>query len=238
MYLFCIDTYKNGCLNTDDFVIVEDFKMKFILTAGNSKIQKAMLLLNSYLFDTSTPLLRENMEVEHIFPQKWDNAYFTWTEEEAKKYIDKIGNKIPFEKKLNIKASNGFYSKKKEEYAKSQNKEVLQLTTIQDWTKDNIDFRAEEMVNRLAEFFEENLKSSVITKKLICYTGGTKTVTINYVTSKTSKKYVVIQDDNGKIDQNEFDVFEDAVISIDKGLFLYGQEVFVDEEYKNFKNCL
>ena len=238
VYLFCIDTYKNGCLDTDDFVIVDDFKTKLILTAGSSKIQKAMLLLNSYLFDNSTPLLQEIMEVEHIFPQKWDATYFTWTDEDAKKYIDKIGNKIPFEKKLNIKASNGFFSKKKEEYAKSQNKEVLELTKNQDWTKENIDTRADEMADRLEEFFEENLKSSVITKKLICYTGGTKIVTINYVTSKTYKKYVVIQNDNGKIEQNEFDVFENAVISIDKGLFLYGQEIFVDEECKDFKNCL
>ena len=67
------------------------------------------------------------------------------------------------------------------------------------------------MSNRLIDFFEANLKSTIITKKLICYTGGTKTITINYFTSKTNKKYVVIQDDNGTIEKNEFDVFEDAV---------------------------
>lgn len=238
VYIFCIDTYKNGYLNTDGYVIVDDFKTRFIITAGNSKIQKAMLLLNSYLFDWTTPLLQENMEVEHIFPQKWDNAYFTWTEAEAKKYIDMIGNKIPFEKKLNIKAGNGFYSKKKEEYSKSFNKEVRDLTKIQDWTKDNIDLRGEEMSERLIAFFEDNLKSTIISKKIICYKGGTKTVTINFVSSRTSKKYVVIQEDNGKVEQKEYEVFEDAVISIDKGLFLYGQEVFVDEEYKNFRSCL
>lgn len=238
IYLFCINTYRTGMLNTDDFVIVDNLKTQLILTAGNSKIQKALLLLNSYLFDNTTPLLQENMEIEHIFPQKWDTAYFTWSDAEAKKYIDLIGNKIPFEKKLNIKAGNGFFSKKKEEYSKSSNKEVLELTKIRDWTKDNIDARAEELANRLIAFFEENLKSSVSIKKLICYKGGTKTATINQVISKTTTKYIVIQEDNGKKEQTEFPVFEDALISIDKGLFLYGQEVYVDEEYKNFKECL
>jgi len=238
VFLFCIDTYKNGFFNTDDYVMLDDFKTKFILTAGSSKIQKAMLLLNSYLFDNTTPLLQENMEVEHIFPQKWDNAYFTWSEIEAKKYIDKIGNKIPFEKKLNIKASNAFFSKKKEEYAKSQNKEVLELTVKNDWTKFDIDSRADEMADRLTTFFEENLKSTTVTKDLICYKGGTKKVVISLVSSKTKEKYIVIQDDNGIIEQKEYDSIEDALISIDKGLFLYGQEVYLDEQFKNFKDYL
>ena len=238
VYLFCIDTYKNGFLNTDDYVIVDDFKTKLILTAGSSKIQKALLLLNSYLFDNSTPLLQEIMEVEHIFPQKWDNAYFTWTETEAKKYIDKIGNKIPFEKKLNIKASNGFFSKKKEVYAKSQNKEILELTVKNDWTKFDIDSRTDEIADRLTTFFEENLKSTTITKDLICYKGGTKKVVISLVSSKTKENYIVIQEDNGKIERKEYNSIEDALISIDKGLFLYGQEVYLDEQYKNFKDYL
>lgn len=238
VYLFCIDTYKNGILNADGYEIMENFKTMLILTAGSSKIQKSVLLLNSYLFDVSTPLLPENIDVEHIFPQKWDDAYFTWSEAEAKNYIDKIGNKIPFEKKLNIKASNGFYSKKKNEYAKSKNKEVIKLTEIEDWTKNDIDSRADKMGDRLIAFFKENLKSTVRTKKLICYKGGTKTVTISLVSSKVVSKYVVTQEDNGKTTQAEYNVFEDAVISIDKGLFLYGQEVFVDDEYKNFKACL
>lgn len=238
VYLFCIDTYKSGLINTDDYVIVENFKTQLILTAGNSKIQRALLLLNSYLFDKTTSLLQENMEIEHIFPQKWDTSYFTWTDTEAKKYIDLIGNKIPFEKKLNIRAGNGFYSKKKEEYLKSNNKEVLELAKINDWTKENIDTRANEIGTRLSSFFEENLKSTVNTKKLICYKGGSKTATINMITSKTSTKYEVIQKDNEKSEQTDFSVFEDALISIDKGLFLYGQEIYVDEEYKNFKNLL
>ena len=94
------------------------------------------------------------------------------------------------------------------------------------------------MADRLLIFFEENLKSTTVTKDLICYKGGTKTVAISLVSSKTKEKYIVMQEDNGKMEQKEYDSIEDALISIDKGLFLYGQEVYLDEQYKNFKDYL
>ena len=59
-----------------------------------------------------------------------------------KKKIECIGNKIPLEKRLNIQASNGFFSKKQEYYRKSKIAIARSLADHQsDWTIDNIDER-------------------------------------------------------------------------------------------------
>ena len=42
--------------------------------------------------------------------------------------VEHIGNKIPFEKRLNIIASNGYFAKKKESYRKSKVGILLELT--------------------------------------------------------------------------------------------------------------
>ena len=61
---------------------------------------------------------------------------------EVKKKVECIGNKIPLEKRLNIQASNGFFSKKQESYRKSNIAIARSLANIQgDWTIDNIDER-------------------------------------------------------------------------------------------------
>lgn len=51
---------------------------------------------------------------EHILPQKWQANYFLNVRDDIiKEKIEHIGNKIPFEKKLNIVAGNGYIGKKK-----------------------------------------------------------------------------------------------------------------------------
>lgn len=53
-----------------------------------------------------------------------------------------MGNKVPFEKKLNIQAGNGYFSKKQQEYAQSSIKIVKELANKSkyhnDWNLDNI----------------------------------------------------------------------------------------------------
>ena len=53
--------------------------------------------------------------------------------------VEHIGNKIPFEKKLNIVASNGYFKKKKESYEKSKVQLLLDLSqNHNDWGLDEI----------------------------------------------------------------------------------------------------
>lgn len=71
--------------------------------------------------------------------------------------MEHIGNKIPFEKKLNIIASNGYFTKKKESYNKSKIGILLELATANDtWGLDEIrerDIRiADELFNLLNQW--------------------------------------------------------------------------------------
>ena len=53
--------------------------------------------------------------------------------------IEHIGNKIPFEKRLNIIASNGYFAKKKESYRKSKVGILLELSqSNNNWGLDEI----------------------------------------------------------------------------------------------------
>ncbi len=57
-----------------------------------------------------------------------------------KEKIEHIGNKLPFEKKLNIVAGNGYLGKKKKEYSASKIAitNAMGTSDIQDWDMDSI----------------------------------------------------------------------------------------------------
>lgn len=98
------------------------------------------MILKILAYQQQKNLLPERWEIEHILPQKWQSSYFpSTTDTEVKELVDHIGNKIPFEKKLNIIASNGYFVKKKSSYNKSEIKLVLNLSkTYSDWGIDEI----------------------------------------------------------------------------------------------------
>ena len=74
-------------------------------------------------------------------------------------YIESIGNKMWLEKRLNIKASNNYFDDKKEKYKKSKFLEAQELSQYakNDWLKQDIELRNEEIYKRLRKFFEENV---------------------------------------------------------------------------------
>ena len=63
------------------------------------------------------------------------------------------------EKRLNIKASNNYFDDKKEKYKKSDFLEAQELSkyTKNDWLKEDIAKRNEEIYNRLVDFFKQNI---------------------------------------------------------------------------------
>ena len=122
-----------------------------------------MILLEAYLFDKNQSLLPENFEIEHIFPQKWqDTNYNGWTQEEAKKHLNLFGNKVAIEKKLNILAGNGYFGQKKPKYCTSSISEVRGLGQHErnDWTKDDIEKRDETVLNTLETFFKNTIEKA------------------------------------------------------------------------------
>lgn len=108
-------------------------------------------------------LLPAKWQIEHIFPQKWDSHYFAISETEQE-LIEHIGNKVPFEQKLNIQAGNGFFSAKKEKYQNSVIGVVRDLLQYEEWTTQNILARDEQVVNdiwnTLKKWNEEYLNST------------------------------------------------------------------------------
>ena len=100
-------------------------------------------------------MLSGKYDIEHILPRAW-NDYDGWTDETHTRDIDKLGNLIPIEKKLNIRASNEFFARKKEKgYAPSKNSETKDLCALNEWTPDELIERDRDVLQRLGSFFME-----------------------------------------------------------------------------------
>lgn len=116
------------------------------------------MILKVLAYTKQDELLPEKWEIEHILPVKWDNDYFLSADiETIKEKIEHIGNKIPFEKRLNIIASNNYFSKKKEIYSKSNiliTKEISNLH-LKTWNIDNIIERDVEISNTIINIIKK-----------------------------------------------------------------------------------
>ena len=102
------------------------------------------MLLKSYAYNHQEHLLPDNWQIEHILPQKWQSSFFPETDsKKVNEMIEHIGNKTPFERKLNIVASNGYFKKKQQEYQKSEIEvtKILVTSIDNDWTLGNIEHR-------------------------------------------------------------------------------------------------
>ena len=125
-----------------------------------------LLLLHSYLHKKQITLIKENFQIEHILPKKYKAAYYNLTDEEAKEYIQKLGNKIVIDKKINIKAGNNWSAAKKEEYRKSDIAEVKDLSLYEkdDWELSDIDKRINVINKNIINFILKNMKYNELEK--------------------------------------------------------------------------
>ena len=216
----CIDVNKTGRANLSYALVDFENKMNAL---SSSKISKPMLLLDAYLYDETQSLLPADFQIEHIFPQKWDNAYFTWSKDDAEKQINTFGNKIAFERKLNIQASNGFYSKKKQYYSQSNIIEVKSLCNYNDWNHSEINTRNADVLQRLKTFFEQHLSSSETkVNRLLEYEGGSSNVILNKYTTAGTDIYCLNVDGV----EESFYSLEEAISKIDKGMLRFGTKKF------------
>lgn len=159
-----VSLYKNGNLdfNTDSKQILKNkvlFKKQFFRA---KKLIPSLIMLNLILkYPEQNVENIANWQIEHIFPKTtmWRKSYTGWNKEEAKPYISSIGNMMWLEKKLNIWASNKYFDDKKEEYKKSKILEAQSLVNYpkNDWLKEDIEERNEEIYQRLLKFFKKNL---------------------------------------------------------------------------------
>jgi Protein of unknown function DUF262/Protein of unknown function (DUF1524) len=131
---------------------------------SESKLARALVLLHAYLSPQQTQLVPEKFEIEHILPRKWQTAnYLGWNHDEAKESLERFGNKVAFEKKLNIQAGNGYFGKKKPKYAASVIAEAKKLSfhPSDDWQKTDINTRDQEFLDSITAFFSANLNTGV-----------------------------------------------------------------------------
>ena len=115
------------------------------------------MLLKSYAYNHQEELLPDNWQIEHILPQKWQSSFFPNVEARVvNDMIEHIGNKTPFEKKLNIIASNGYFKKKQTEYQKSDIEvtRILVTSIDNDWTLGNIEHRDEIITQEVMKLLD------------------------------------------------------------------------------------
>ena len=139
-----INAVKRGILNLNSEIIkssvpifnfdkVDEQELKEKIKRAHRNTVRMILKILAY--QNQEELLPEKWEIEHILPQKWQSSYFSSnSDREVKELVEHIGNKIPFEKKLNIIASNGYFKKKQESYQKSKVQLLLNLSNQHnDW---------------------------------------------------------------------------------------------------------
>lgn len=172
-----INAVKPDILKLNSAIVASDvptFEFKNIDLAQlepyiqNPNRNAVRMLLKTLAYEQQDGLLPAKWEIEHIFPQKWQANYFP-DESEAtiKEKIEHIGNKLPFEKKLNIVAGNGYFGKKKKEYIASKIAitKALGTSNITDWNMDSImkrDIRvSDEIISILNRWNNEYLNVPV-----------------------------------------------------------------------------
>lgn len=119
------------------------------------------MLLRFLAYCYQDDIIITKLNIEHILPKKYKDSFFdNISDEEIKTNVEFIGNKILFEKKLNIVAGNGYFGKKKEYYKKSNLKQVRDLSNLQveDWRLENIRSRNDELFDLFVNKCEEWLK--------------------------------------------------------------------------------
>lgn len=152
-----INAVKSNILNLNS-EIIQSSTPKFIfpkidINELKEKIKNphrntVRMILKSIAYEYQEELLPEKWEIEHILPKKWQSSYFpNCSDDEVAESVEEIGNKIPFEKKLNITASNGYFQKKQESYRKSQVQILLDLSgKNNDWGIEDIYERNIEII--------------------------------------------------------------------------------------------
>lgn len=129
-------------------------------SADLGRCKRGIILLSGFLNKSQSIedffdlILNSSIEIEHILPRKWSDNN-DWDEQEAKEVMETLGNLAPFEKKLNISASNEFFKKKKKAYEESKFADIQDLLKLDKWDYDEVKIREENIISRIKSFIKE-----------------------------------------------------------------------------------
>ena len=148
---------KNSDKPVFDFKSLSEDEIKEKIKIPHRNAVRMLLKTLAYDYDIQDELLPEKWEIEHILPVKWENSYdLRENEKIAKEKIEHLGNKTPFEKKLNIIATNNYFSKKKLSYSKSKIEMTKEIGKIKSdkWDLDDIVERDVRMTDRIVNILK------------------------------------------------------------------------------------
>ena len=154
--------------NNDDYLseyidnMGNDLKIFYdkLKSADLGRCKRGIILLSGFLNESQSVedfydlILNSNIEIEHILPRKWSDNN-DWDEQEAKEVMETLGNLAPFEKKLNISASNEFFKKKKKAYEESKFADIQDLVKLDKWDYDEVKIREKNIISRIKSFIKE-----------------------------------------------------------------------------------
>ena len=154
--------------NNDDYLseyidnMGNDLKIFYdkLKSADLGRCKRGIILLSGFLNESQSVedfydlILNSNIEIEHILPRKWSDNN-DWDEQEAKEVMETLGNLAPFEKKLNISASNEFFKKKKNAYKESRFADIQDLVKLDKWDYDEVKIREKNIISRIKSFIKE-----------------------------------------------------------------------------------
>jgi uncharacterized protein with ParB-like and HNH nuclease domain len=131
-----------------------------IFIAPRRNMVRMLLKILAYNSPEQKTLLPDKWEIEHIFPQKWDTSFFTLSDDEANIKLEHLGNKIPLEKPMNIRASNNYFDKKKDVYGNSNIAiaKALGKSNKASWVISDIDARDIQVNNELVSLLDQWVK--------------------------------------------------------------------------------
>ena len=136
-----------------------DFKKKLSKNDYGRRYRKGLVWLCSSLNSNQNRAdyakTIENCHSEHILPWQWAN-YDGWDDKSHEENIEKIGNSIPLEWKLNIQAGAEFFRRKQDRYKESKIQDALDLSQKAPpcWFPECVNDRQTCSLNRLHKFFD------------------------------------------------------------------------------------
>ncbi|MGC9124323.1 MAG: DUF262 domain-containing protein [Thermoplasmata archaeon] len=147
--------------------IISQVERKLKENVANEPWIKSVLILLEYNMDDSEKkeyIDPNKTELEHILPEAWEkNNYWKnyWTNEEASKWLNKLGNLTLLNKTKNIKAKNYDFKEKRQIYmGKKGDKQTQFLITRElaekydDWTPKEVEKRQKNLEKMLMEILK------------------------------------------------------------------------------------
>lgn len=118
---------------------------------------RTLVLLGAFLnpsqnYITFRDFVTRTFHLEHILPKQWNN-YDRWTQDSHKAWINSLGNLVPLEAKLNIAASDEFFTRKQAKYRDSKIQDALDLARNHSkWYPEDLELRDKKIKERIIGF--------------------------------------------------------------------------------------